>query len=83
MSLLINKPVPKTPNEMFRQLSALVVQIAEKKEALSEDEVLGLLMKVYMTVASLWAISQETFEDAFTNAEYLVGAAVKSKGGEA
>ena len=83
MSLLINKPVPKTPEKMFQQLMALIVQIAEKKEALSEDEVLGLLTKVYMTVASLWAISQETFEYAFANAEKLVGATVKAKGGEA
>lgn len=81
MSLLINKPTPKTPNEMFRQLSALVVQIAEKKEVLSEDEVLGLLIKTYMTMAALWAVSQETFEYAFANAEKLVGAAVEAKGG--
>ena len=79
MSLLIKKPTPKTPNEMFRQLSALVVQIAEKKEVLSEDEVLGLLIKTYMTMA----VSQATFEYAFTNAEKLVGAAVKAKGGVA
>jgi hypothetical protein len=83
MSLLIKKPTPKTPNEMFRQLSALVVQITEKKEVLSEDEVLGLLIKTYMTMVALWAVSQETFEYAFTNAEYLLGAAVKSKGGVA
>ena len=81
MSLLIKKPTPKTPNEMFRQLSALVVQIAEKKEVLSEDEVLGLLMKTYMTMAALWAVSQATFEYAFTNAEKLVGTAVKAKEG--
>ena len=81
MSLFINKPVPKTPNEMFRQLSALVVQIAEKKEVLSEDEVLGLLIKTYMTMASLWAVSQATFKYAFTNAEKLVGMAVEAKEG--
>ena len=83
MSLLINKPVPKTPNEMFRQFSALVVQIAEKKEVLSEDEVLGLLIKTYMTMAALWAVSQKTFEYAFTNAEKPVGMAVEAKGGAA
>ena len=83
MSLLINKPTPKTPNEMFRQLSALVVQIAEKKEVFSEDEVLGLLIKTYMTMAALWAVSQATFEYAFANAEKLVGTAVEAKGGAA
>ena len=81
MSLLIKKPTPETPNEMFRQLSALVVQIAEKKEVLSEDEVLGLLIKTYMTMAALWAVSQATFEYAFTNAEKLVGMAVVAKEG--
>jgi len=81
MSLLINKPTPKTPNEMFRQLSALVVQIAEKKEVLSEDEVLGLLIKTYMTMGVLWAFSSETFKYAFDNAETLVDEAVKKKVG--
>ena len=81
MSLLFKKPTPKTPNEMFRQLSALVVQISEKKEVLSEDEVLGLLIKTYMTMAALWAVSQATFEYAFTNTEKLVGMAVVAKGG--
>ena len=81
MGLKINKPVPKTPTEMLYQLSVLVEQIVEKKEVLSEDEVLGLLVKTYMTMGVLWSFSSETFKYAFDNAETLVDEAVKKKGG--
>lgn len=81
MGLKINKPVPKTPTEMLYQLSVLVEQIVEKKEVLSEDEVIGLLVKTYMTMGVLWAFSSETFKYAFDNAETFVDEAVKKKGG--
>ena len=45
MALVIYKPIPETPEKMFQQLMALIVQIAEKKEALSEDEVFGAFDK--------------------------------------
>lgn len=80
MGLKINKPVPKTPTEMLHQLSVLVEQIVEKKEVLSEDEVIGLLVKTYMTMGVLWAFSSETFKYAFDNAETLVDEAVNKKG---
>ena len=80
MALVINKPTPKTPTEMGMQLWALIEQIAEKKEALSEDEVLGLLTKTYMTIAVLCAVSENTFRYAFENAEKLVGAVCEMKG---
>lgn len=81
MGLKINKPVPKTPTDMLYQLSVLVEQIVEKKEVLSEDEVIGLLVKTYMTMGVLWAFSSKTFKYAFDNAETLVDEAVKKKGG--
>ena len=80
MALVIDKPIPETPEKMFKLLMALIVQIAEKKEALSEDEVLGLLLKTYMTIAALWAVSENTFRYAFENAEKLVGAVYEMKG---
>lgn len=80
MGFKINKPVPKTPTEMLYQLSVLVEQIVEKKEVLSEDEVIGLLVKTYMTMGVLWAFSSETFKYAFDNAETLVDEAVNKKG---
>ena len=80
MALVIDKPIPETPEKMFQLLMALIVQIAEKKEALSEDEVLGLLTKTYMTIAVLWAVSENTFRYAFENAEKLVGAVYEMKG---
>lgn len=80
MGLKINKPVPKTPTEMLYQLSVLVEQIVEKIEVLSEDEVIGLLVKTYMTMGVLWAFSSETFKYAFDNAETLVDEAVNKKG---
>lgn len=80
MGLKINKPVPKTPTEMLHQLSVLVEQIVEKKEVLSEDEVIGLLVKTYMTMGVLWAFNSTTFKYAFDNAETLVDEAVNKKG---
>ena len=79
MGLKIKKPVPKTPTEMLYQLSVFVEQIVEKKEVLSSDEVLGLLVKTYMTMGVLWSFSSETFQYAFDNAETLVDEAVKKK----
>lgn len=77
----INKPVPKTPAEMLSQLSVLVKQIVDKREVLSEDEVIGLLVKTYITMGVLWSFSSETFKYAFDNAETLIDEAVKKKGG--
>ena len=82
MGLKINKPVPKTPTEMLDQLSVLVEQIVEKIEVLSEDEVLGLLVKTYATIGFLWSFSSEMFQYAFDNAETLFDEAVKKEDGE-